>query len=400
MSKLDELTNELCPNGAEHMGLRTIAYYSNTRVSASVLDESNFVGVDNLLPNKAGKINAQYLPNTARLTSYFPGDVLLGNIRPYLHKIWLADKPGGCSGDVLAIRIAESYRPYILPEFLYYVLSSDSFFAFDMKHAKGAKMPRGNKDAIMNFVVPVPPLPVQQEIVRILDMFTQLEAELEAELEARRKQYDHYRRELLDFSNNSSVEWSTLGEVSMRVSSGGTPSSQNPSYYGGDIPWLRTQEVDFNEIKSTGMTITEKGLKNSSAKWIPANSVIVAMYGATAAKTAINAIPLTTNQACCNLQIDPSKAEFRYVFHWISNCYHQLRSLGEGSQNNINSRKVKSFRIPLPTLEVQRSIVTVLDNFDSLVHDLSSGLPAEISARRKQYEYYRDKLLTFKELSA
>ena len=186
----------------------------------------------------------------------------------------------------------------------------------------------------------------------------------------------------------------------MRVSSGGTPSSQNPSYYGGDIPWLRTQEVDFNEIKSTGMTITEKGLKNSSAKWIPANSVIVAMYGATAAKTAINAIPLTTNQACCNLQIDPSKAEFRYVFHWISNCYHQLRSLGEGSQNNINSRKVKSFRIPLPTLEVQRSIVTVLDNFDSLVYDLSSGLPAEISARRKQYEYYRDKLLTFKELSA
>src|SRR5699024_9200761 len=191
--------------------------------------------------------------------------------------------------------------------------------------------------------IPVPPLPVQQEIVRILDMFTQLEAELEAELEARRKQYGYYRQELLSFSSESRVEWSTLGDISLKVSSGGTPSSQKYSYYGGNIPWLRTQEVDFNVIESTGMTITEEGLNKSLAKWIPAISVIVAMYGATAAKSAVNAIPLTTNQACCNLQIDPLQAEFRYVFHWISNCYDQLRNLGEGSQNNINSRKVKNF---------------------------------------------------------
>jgi len=171
-------------------------------------------------------------------------------------------------------------------------------------------------------------------------------------------------------------------------------------YEGGTIPWLRTQEVDFNVIETTGMTITEEGLENSSAKWIPENCVVVAMYGATAAKVAINGIPLTTNQACCNLQIAPEKALFRYVFHWISSQYNQLKSLGEGSQSNINSAKVKSFPIPVPALDEQRRIVEQLDAFDSLTTDLSVGLPAELAARRRQYEYYRDRLLSFNELGA
>jgi len=188
--------------------------------------------------------------------------------------------------------------------------------------------------------------------------------------------------------------------VSSKVSSGGTPPSGREAYYGGDIPWLRTQEVDFGPVYSTSITITEDGLRNSSAKWIPEHSVIVAMYGATAAKAAINEIPLTTNQACCNLQIDPMQADYRYVFFWVASQYERLRSLGEGSQSNLNAKKVKDFPIPVPPLEKQREIVALLDKFDALVNDLSTGLPAELAARRKQYEYYRDKLLTFKEAAA
>lgn len=145
------------------------------------------------------------------------------------------------------------------------------------------------------------------------------------------------------------------------------------------------------------MTITEAGLKNSSAKWIPANCVIVAMYGATAAKAAINGIPLTTNQACCNLEVDPEQANFRYVFHWISHEYERLKALGEGSQSNLNAQKVKGYPIALPPLEEQARIVSILDKFDALVNDLSTGLPAELKARRQQYGHYRDRLLTFKE---
>ncbi|WP_412053941.1 restriction endonuclease subunit S [Arachnia propionica] len=184
----------------------------------------------------------------------------------------------------------------------------------------------------------------------------------------------------------------------MRVSSGGTPHSGTPGYYeGGNIPWLRSQDINGSRVFHTGAMITKEGLLNSSARWIPKNCVIVAMYGATAARVAINEIPLTTNQACCNIELDSSKADYRYVFFWIASQYETLKALGEGSQSNLNSRKIKSFPILVPPLEEQRRIVSILDKFDSLVNDLSVGLPAELAARRKQYEYYRDRLLTFEE---
>lgn len=250
--------------------------------------------------------------------------------------------------------------------------------------------------------IPLPPIEVQTEIVRILDKFTSLEAELEAELKAeldcRKRQYEYYRDKLLSFDNvgGQEVEWKKMGEVCKNICSGGTPLTSKPEYYDGNIPWLRTQEVDYCEIHSTLRNITQLGLENSSAKMIPANCVIVAMYGATAAKVAINKIPLCTNQACCNLEIDEKQALVRYVYQWICKQYEVLKAMGEGSQHNINAKKVKDFKIPIPSLEEQRRIVSILDRFESLTTSLQSGLPAEIAARRQQYEHYRDKLLTFK----
>ena len=397
MSRIDKLIADLCPDGVSHYQLGEIAGYSDTRAQASHLDKTTFVGVDNLLPNKGGRVDASHTPNTSSLTAYEAGDLLLGNIRPYLKKIWLSDRTGGCSGDVLTIRLSKAFHPLVDARFLYYTLSSDKFFSYATQHSKGAKMPRGDKAAILNFRVPVPPLEAQREIVRVLDKFTQLEAELEAELEARRRQYEHYRSALLSFPAGDAKS-STLGELAVRVSSGGTPHSGTPEYYeSGNIPWLRSQDINGSRVFHTGAMITKEGLLNSSARWIPKNCVIVAMYGATAARVAINEIPLTTNQACCNIELDSSKADYRYVFFWIANQYETLKALGEGSQSNLNSRKIKSFPILVPPLEEQRRIVSILDRFDSLVNDLSIGLPAELAARRKQYEYYRDRLLTFEE---
>ena len=124
------------------------------------------------------------------------------------------------------------------------------------------------------------------------------------------------------------------------------------------------------------------------------------MYGATAAKVCINRIPLTTNQACCNLEINPQLASYKYVYYWLFNSYEKLKSMGEGSQNNINGMKIKQYPIPIPPLELQEKIVAILDRFETLVNDLTNGLPAEIAAVKDQYEYYRNKLLTFKKLSA
>ncbi len=197
--------------------------------------------------------------------------------------------------------------------------------------------------------------------------------------------------ELIEKLCPDGVEWKTIEDVCKNIVSGGTPLTSRTEYYNGSIPWLRTQEVDWIDIHDTGIKITEAGLKNSSAKLIPENCVIVAMYGATAAKVAVNKIPLCTNQACCNLEIDEKIANYRYVYYWLCNSYNHLRSLGEGSQSNINGQKIKSYKIPIPPLEIQNEIVKTLDLFT----ELKAELEAELEARKTQYTYYRDALLSF-----
>ena len=165
-------------------------------------------------------------------------------------------------------------------------------------------------------------------------------------------------------------EWKIyrIGDICKRVCSGGTPKSTEPSYYDGEIPWLNTKEINFNRISSTEKHITLSGLENSSAKWIDKNSVIVAMYGATAAKVAINTIPLTTNQACCNLSIDETKADYRFVYYWLCSRYTELASLANGgAQQNLNAQQIKDFEIKLPEIQTQQKIADLLWSIDNKI---------------------------------
>ena len=264
-----------------------------------------------------------------------------------------------------------------------------------------ASVPRLGRNSIENISIPIPPLSVQTKIVQILDAFTaitaELTAELAAELDMRNKQYQYYRDKLLSENELAKVgfEWKSLGEVCLKVSSGGTPLSTREEYYNGDIPWLRTQEVKFNEIFETEVKITQAGLDNSSAKWIPANCVIVAISGATAGRSAINKIPLTTNQHCCNLQINPEIALYKYVYYWVLKEFENIKSLGQGARSDLNSGIIKNYQIPIPPLAEQARIVAILDKFDTLTQSISDGLPREIELRQQQYEYYREMLLGF-----
>jgi type I restriction enzyme S subunit len=404
MSKIDDLIQKLCPDGVEYKTLGDVAEIvrGNGMPKADLTD--NGVGAIHY-----GQIYTHYgtwtnstisfvnREKASRLMKVNPGDLIVTNTSENIEDVckavaWLGSTQIVTGGHATVI------KHHMNPKYLAYWFQSPSLFEQKKKLATGTKVIDVSAKQLSKIRVPVPPLAVQEEIVRVLDSFTSLEAELEAELEARKRQYEHYRNGLFKAAEND-VQWSTLGKISTKASSGGTPTSGRSEYYGGGIPWLRTQEVNFNSVTSTSLKITDEGLANSSATWIPKHSVIVAMYGATAAKVAINEIPLTTNQACCNLQIDPDQAEYRYVFYWIVSQYEKLKSLGEGSQSNLNAGKVKKFPIPIPDMEKQQRIVSILDRFDALVSDLSSGLPAEIAARRKQYEYYRDRLLTFKELT-
>ena len=165
-------------------------------------------------------------------------------------------------------------------------------------------------------------------------------------------------------------EWKYIkvSELCKKVCSGGTPKSTVSAYYGGEIPWLNTKEINFNRIYKTEKNITQEGLDNSSAKWIEENSVVVAMYGATAGKCAISKIPLTTNQACCNLMINNVVADYRYVYYALCNDYVKLSSLANGgAQQNLNAQQIKDFGIPYRELKEQKAIANILSSFDDKI---------------------------------
>lgn len=183
--------------------LKEIAEYSKRRVPASLLSEKNYVGVENLLKDKLGKVNSNYVPNEGNLIAFNIGNILIGNIRPYLRKIWLADLNGGTNGDVLAISLKEDAKHIVDPRFLYQILASESFFEYNVKFSKGAKMPRGDKKKILEYEFFLPSMRVQKQIVSILDYFdsivNNISVGLPKEIELRQKQYEYYREKLLDF---------------------------------------------------------------------------------------------------------------------------------------------------------------------------------------------------------
>lgn len=410
MSEIQNLLATLAPNEVEMktLGEAGVFVRGNGLLKADLTDAG-------LPAIHYGEIHTHYGPWTKETKSFaaqeaasklryaLPGDLVVATTSEDDEGVarataWLGDENAAVSSDAFI------YRHSLDPMYASYFFQSTDFQRQKARHITGTKVRRISDTALKTIRIPVPPLPVQEAIGKTLDRYRSLERELARELEseavARTSQYRHYRAKAFSFPEDVAVRWSTLGEVSSKVSSGGTPSSTRADYYGGEIPWLRTQEVDFAAVRTTGVTITEAGLKNSAAKWIPEHCVIVAMYGATAAKVAVNDIPLTTNQACCNLQIDPAQARYQYVFHWIASQYDELRALGEGSQSNLNAKKVKAFPIPIPSLEEQDRVVEIIDQLDELTKDLRRSLPDELAARRQQYEHYRDQLFTFPEVES
>lgn len=384
MSELSYLEKLLNDAEVEWKALGDVAGYSSTRVDADKLDATSFIGVDNLIADKGGRINATYLPNTTRITAYEQGDILLGNIRPYLKKVWMATNSGGCSGDVLAIRISEDYKKCIRPEYLYYLLSSNAFFSYNMQHAKGAKMPRGSKGAILSYQIPIPcpknpekSLAIQSEIVRILDTFTVLTAELTAELTARKKQYNYYRDQLLSFNENK-VEWKTLGEVA-EIGTGSHDTQDaiedgNYIFYARGREPLKLNVFDFDET-----------------------AIITAGDGAGVGKVFHYAQGKYALHQRAYRIVPGEMMEPRFVYHCVaSHFYAYIQKVSVSSSvTSLRRPMFLDFPIPVPSLIEQARLVTILDKFDALTSSITEGLPREIELRQKQYEYYRDLLFSF-----
>jgi len=388
---------ELCPNGVGLKTLEEVAQYAKTRIPSTEITKENYVGVDNLLPEKQGKTDSLYAPETGVVIRYEPNDILIGNIRPYLKKIWRSDRVGGTNGDVLVVHINNKNMS---AEYLYYVLSSDDFFLYNMQHSKGAKMPRGSKEAIMRYPIPLPPLPVQQEIVRILDKFTELTAELTAELSARRAQYSYYRDDLLNLG--SEVERVKLGQIGEVTKLAGFEFTEHVKYSdAGHIIALRGLNVKKGYLELANV----KYIDGSNFNKLPRSKLykndMLFTYVGTIGEVALidedDRYYLAPNVArirFTNKAVNP--IFMRYYFQtWQFEKEQINRYLSTSSMKNLTMENIRKFELPLPSLAEQERIVAILDRFDKLTTDIAEGLPAEIVARKKQYEWYRDRLLRF-----
>ena len=356
MSRLDELIQELCPDGVNSYPLMKIAHYATERIPSSQVDETTYVGVENLLQNKQGKTDASSVPTEGVVIGYKSGDILIGNIRPYLRKIWLANIDGGTNGDVLVIQIND--RKTLMPEYLYYILSSESFFQYDTQYSKGAKMPRGSKDAVMQYSVPVPHIEVQREIVRILDNFT----ELSAELSARKLQYEYYRDQMLSF--DSSVQHKRIQDI-CAISRGRVISKEDLRINAGDYPVYSSQTENNGEFGRINSFMYD----GEYLTWTT--------DGANAGSVFYRKGKFSITNVCGLLKVDPSIADIRYLFHSLKVEAPKHVNSGMGNPK-LMSNVMGGITIALPSMERQKRIAKVLDNFESICSDLNIGLPAEI----------------------
>ena len=395
MNRIEKLIAELCPNGVEwkKLGEVTISLKKDTLKLTDLVPNGKYP-VINSGREWYGRYNSYNNEGNA-ITIAARGNA--GYINYIGEKFWA----GG-----LCYPYRSKDENLILTKYIFYALKAHEKIIMQTLVSRGS-IPALNKTDIDNFLIPLPPLPIQEEIVKILDTFTELEAELElklqAELEARKKQYEYYRNKLLTpvehngrwYLNGKEVEWKKLGEV-CEVCSGGTPSKNKEEYWiNGNIPWLKSEVCNNQSVKSANSFINELGLKNSNAKLLRENTTLMALVGATIFKTAFLEFKASINQNIAAIKsIEENKLKDKFIFYCLTNMYKELKSK-MNSYGMLNLSILRNISIPIPPFSEQERIVAILDKFDALVNDLTSGLPAEIQARRKQYEYYRNKLLQF-----
>ena len=266
--------------------------------------------------------------------------------------------------------IASKNEKEVLLKYIYYWLNTLPSELIEGDHKRQWISNYANKK------IPLPPLSVQQEIVRILDKFTQLEAELEAELDCRKRQYEYYRNKLLTFNEiggGTEIVWKTLGEVCSNIFSGKNKDRNNNGLY--------------PIYGSTGI------IGKTNKKAFSSKQILVARVGANAGYVHIAKGEYDVSDNALIIQHDKN-INLKFLYYILVNTKLNQYAKG-GGQPLITARELKSIVIPFPPLSEQQRIANILDKFDTLVNSISEGLPKEIALRRKQYEYYREQLLSF-----
>lgn len=358
MSRIDELIAELAPNGVECKRLGEVLRIKNGKDHKPLGDGEIPVygsgGVMRYVDTAAADGPSVLIPRKGSL----------GNIFYVEGPFWVVD----------TIFRTEIDSSQVEPKFVYHQLLSMKLA--EMNQAGG--VPSQTQTVLNSLWIPVPPLEVQREIVRILDQFTQLEAELEAELEARRRQYEFYRNALVSKSRFSACDWTPLANIAS-IRTGSKPESVTET---GLYPYINAG----NEPSGyTGLSNTQGGVLT-----IPSRGQ------GSAGHVGFQNADFWCGPLCYRVLSTNPEVSTKFLYYFLKNIQSEIVSLRKvGSIPAVNKFDLGKVLVPVVPVDDQLHVVAVLDEFDALANDLDIGLPAEISARRKQYEYYRGKLLTF-----
>ena len=388
MSRLAELIEKLCPDGVEYKQLSECVVLP-TIPSGLKRNQYETFGSYPIVDQGRGKI-AGFTCDETKLVRDVPG-IVFGDHTREIKYVDYVFAPG--ADGVKWIRAVDG----VSVRYLFHCLTSLSIPS------------RGyNRHWILvrEMLIPVPPLEVQQEIVRILDQFTTLEAELEVELEARRTQYEHYRNHLLSYESLAArgpVEMAKIGDLGSFVRGGGLQKA--------DFVEQGKPCIHYGQIHTVFGVSTDSVISMVSKEQFPrlkhasSGDLLIATTSeddeAVAKATAWlgnESVAISGDMFLYRHSLDP-----RYVSHYFASQHFQERKrpfLTGVKVRRISEKGLKEITIPVPVREEQRRIADLLDRFDALVNDITSGLPAEIAARRAQYEHYRDRLLSFPEKAA
>ena len=405
MSHIDDLIRDLCPDGVEFRTLEEI-FETRNGYTPSKSDPEAWAGNDvpwfrmddirsrgRILRDSTQRISA----SAVKGNKTFPADSILVATSATIGEHALVQVPHLSNQRFTNLAIKDNFKNSFDIKFLFYYCfkldewctkntTTSSFASVDMKGFK-------------KFKFPIPPLEVQQEVAKTLDQFTQLEAELEAELEARKLQFTYYRNTLI-LQNATHCTPAKLKDIG-RIITGKTPPATAEDSWGEHTNFATPSDIrtDTTRLSTTRRQLSAAGAKRLRNSLVPSGSILVTCIGADMGKAVENIGDCIPNQQI-NAIINDGSFSSRYLVHALSNMRTTLQrkaSQGGGTMPLINKSDFSLIELSLPPLKEQYRIADILDDFDTLVNDLSFGLPAEIEARRKQYEYYRDRLLTFPE---
>ncbi|WEV64534.1 restriction endonuclease subunit S [Bifidobacterium sp. ESL0732] len=383
MSKIDEILEQLCPDGVEYRALADVFETRNGYTPSKKNSEYWTDGSVNWFRMEDIRANGHILSDSIQKVSHsavkggepFAADSLIVATSATIGEHALVTVPFLCNQRFTCLtRKAEFVNKLDMKFFLYY---ADLLDKYCLEHTNNGGFASVSMTAFRDFPVAIPPLEIQQEIVRILDSFTKLELELELELELRKTQYDYYRNRLIDFAEDTSLL--ELGEVVFMKA--------GKHIAGSEIKDVQSQENPYPCYGGNGIRGYVSEFNNQGEK------VLIGRQGALCGNICrVSGKFYATEHAVvttCNEHILPA-----YAFHMLTAAnLNQYKS--QGAQPGLAVSNLKKIKIQVPSIEQQRHIANVLDQFSALTTSLTDGLPAEIQARHQQYEYYRDKLLDF-----